>query len=90
MTGPEESYFVSRSGTKHIVGPPSSKLQGGRISALCGFTRLEDIPFETLPDCMLCEKETAEARRKATEAEERERIRNGPVEARIEPEQSLN
>jgi hypothetical protein len=29
-------YFISRSGTRHILGPAGSQ-QPGRIAALCGF-----------------------------------------------------
>lgn len=78
MTGNEEGYFISRSGTKHIIRG-NAALTPGRISALCGFTRLqgEDERLEARRDCRFCQKEAAVARR---EAEARERIRAGLAE----------
>jgi hypothetical protein len=88
MTATDESYFVSRSGTKHMVGPQSSKLQAGRISALCGFScSPEDELFEALRNCEFCEEEAAAARHKA-EAKALEQIRNGVAEALIESEKA--
>jgi hypothetical protein len=83
-------FRVSCSGTKHIVGPQSSKLQAGRISALCGFSSCpEDEPLEALRDCEFCQREAfVAARRKAAEEEERERIRSGVAGAIIQPEKA--
>jgi hypothetical protein len=91
MTATDESYFVSRSSTRHIIGigPYFSKLHAGRNSALCGLSqRPDDDPLEPLRDCAFCQKEAAEARRKAAEAEALEQIRNGFAEACIEPDKT--
>jgi hypothetical protein len=65
-----DATMVSRSGTRHIVGPQSSRLHTGRISALCGFgVPPEDGPFEALRDCMFCVKAAAELERKEEPAE---------------------
>ena len=62
---PGIDQVVSRSGTRHIVGPQSSKLHGGRVSTLCGMgLRPGEGPFELLRDCVFCREEWFDPRRK--------------------------
>jgi hypothetical protein len=57
---------VSRSGTRHIIGPQDSKFHGGRISTLCGMgLRPGEGPFEPLRDCIFCQEEWFDSRRSA-------------------------
>jgi hypothetical protein len=63
-------YFISRSGTRHIPGVSDSRLHGGRIVALCGFSQSldEEPPGEELQMCGWCLKAEERARRIAQEA----------------------
>jgi hypothetical protein len=57
-------YFISRSGTRHILGPGSSQLPG-RIAALCGFSHGPDDepPGEEIRICGWCLEAEERARR---------------------------
>jgi hypothetical protein len=47
--------FVSRTGTRHIIGDWVSQAAQGRIAALCTFTiRPEDEPPAAVRDCEFC------------------------------------
>lgn len=84
-----DATMVSRSGTRHIVGPQSGDVTG-RVRAMCGFTLYsEEEPLEALRDCEFCQREAfVAARRQAAEEEERERIRI--EKANAFPDQILN
>jgi hypothetical protein len=61
---PEIDQVVSRSGTRHIIGPQASTHHSGRISTLCGMgLRSEEGPFEPLRDCVFCREEWFDSRR---------------------------
>jgi hypothetical protein len=63
-------YFISRSGTRHIPGVSDSRLHGGRIVALCGFSLNpdEDQPTEAVQDCGWCLQAEERARQIAEDA----------------------
>jgi hypothetical protein len=65
------SHFISRSGTRHVIGPAVSQMQGGRIVALCGFSQLpddEETPAEAIQLCGWCAEAEERARRIARDA----------------------
>jgi hypothetical protein len=63
-------HFISRTGTRHILGPTDSKLQGGRLTALCGFSQRpeEETPGEAIQICGWCLEAEDRARRIAQDA----------------------
>jgi hypothetical protein len=63
-------YFISRSGTRHTLGPAGSVLTGGRIVALCGFSqnRDEEPPGEEVRVCGWCLEAEERAGRIARDA----------------------
>ena len=70
-------YFISHSGTRHTIGSAESKLHGGRIVALCGFSQRpdEEPPVGEGQPCGWC-----------LEAEERaQRIARAQLEAAGQP-----
>jgi hypothetical protein len=86
----QEVMITSASGTNHI---DSVRRQNGRLLALCGFSVDPDEgPFQTLRDCVFCEKEAADAKQKAAAAEAARQLREGfrvvrePVELGAEPD----
>ena len=52
-------YFISRSQTRHIVGPPAGERFTGRVFSLCRFSVHpgdEDLPAEAIRDCGECQE----------------------------------
>ena len=57
-------HFISRSGTQHILECSGSKLHGGRIVALCGFSQSpdEEPPGNAIQICSSCLEAEEKAR----------------------------
>lgn len=63
-------YFISRSGMRHILGPPDAK-RPGRLVGLCGFSARaddEEAPGEAVQDCGWCLEVEEQARQIAQAA----------------------
>jgi hypothetical protein len=57
-------HFISRSGTRHVIGGVPGKLHGGRVVGLCGFSQRgddEDLPAEARQECAWCQTKLARA-----------------------------
>jgi hypothetical protein len=60
LTSHTKGTIASSSGTRHLIGPPFSKLHAGRISTLCGMGLYPDEgPFAAVGHCAFCQEEAA-------------------------------
>jgi hypothetical protein len=82
--------FISRSGTRHIIGPSDVTLHRGRLTGLCGFSQSpdEETHPEAVQECDRC-REAEERAKQIAQAALAAQIAAAAADEHLEPPQEF-